>query len=148
MGVDGSDCSRLEAELEIRNLVAALAQLADTGEVDAYVALFTQDAVWQMPANPLTQLDASTRTGHDAIAEGVHERRAAGLQGPGSGSMHVITTLRVEVVDDNEAVGHAYWLFYTDTRTSPVLGGIGQYHDRYLRTAAGWKLAHRSVVVG
>jgi 3-phenylpropionate/cinnamic acid dioxygenase small subunit len=138
--------------LEIRNLVAAVAQLADTGTIDDYVARFTEDAVWEMPANPVVGVAASTRVGHDEIRAGVVERRAAGLQGPGSNALHVITTIRVVVGPDigpgDTATGHIYWLFYGETASTPTLRSMGQYHDTYRRTPDGWKLASRSVVIG
>ncbi|MBV8986349.1 MAG: nuclear transport factor 2 family protein, partial [Acidimicrobiia bacterium] len=38
-----------EDDLAVRNLVARVAQYADGPDVDAYVGLFTLDAVWDMP---------------------------------------------------------------------------------------------------
>jgi 3-phenylpropionate/cinnamic acid dioxygenase small subunit len=133
--------------LAIRNLVAAVAQLADTGTVDDYVGLFAPDAVWEMPDNPVVGVAASQRVGHADIRKGVVERRAAGLQGPGSNALHVIATVRVRV-DGNAASGHVYWLFYGDTASTPVLRSMGQYHDTYRRDETRWLLAHRSVVIG
>jgi hypothetical protein len=68
---------RVAAELEIRNVLARLAQLADTGETDEYVNLLTADIVWAMPPNPTIGLAASERRGHDEIAAGQRERIAA-----------------------------------------------------------------------
>lgn len=134
-------------ELAIRNLVAAVAQLADDGDVDAYLSLFTRDAVWEMPANPVVGLTASVRRGSEEIRAGVLERRAAGIQGPGSDSMHVITTVRVDV-GAQAATGRIYWLFYGDTRTAPTVRSMGKYDDDYVRTDTGWKLARRRVTIG
>ena len=36
-------------ELAIRNLIARVALYADGPDVEAYVALFTEDATWDMP---------------------------------------------------------------------------------------------------
>jgi 3-phenylpropionate/cinnamic acid dioxygenase small subunit len=147
MTPSGTD-RRVADELEIRNLVAALAQGADTGTVDDYVALFVEDAVWEMPDNPVVGVAGSKRVGRDDIRAGVVERRAAGLQGPGSGSLHVIATILVLVGPGDEAAGRAYWQFYGDTASTPVLRSMGRYDDTYRRTAAGWQLAHRSIVIG
>lgn len=134
-------------ELAIRNLIAAVAQLADAGAVDDYLALFTDDAVWEMPDNPTVGVGASRRTGRDEIRAGVVERRDAGVQGPGSHARHVITTVRV-AVDGDTATGQIYWLFYGDTATAPVLRSMGQYDDTYRRGRNGWQLARRSIVIG
>ena len=59
---------RTAAELEIRNILARLAQLADSGDTDEYVSLLTDDIVWAMPANPAIGLAGSERRGRDEIA--------------------------------------------------------------------------------
>ena len=139
---------RAAIELEIRNVVAGLALTADMGRVDDYVRLFTPDAIWEMPANPNNGLPASRRVGHDEIAAGVHERRAAGAQGPGSATRHVITTVQVAVENDHEATAQSYFLYYSNVSTAPTLTSMGHYTDTFRRTADGWKLARREIVIG
>ncbi len=139
---------RLADELEIRSLVARIAHEADTGAIDDYVDLYTEDGVFDMPDNPSVGLKGSKRRGRDEIRAGVEERRAAGLQGPGSQTLHVITTLSVDVDGSDEATSHCYFLYFGDTASSPALRTAGQYHDTYRRTPAGWKLAYRRVVMG
>src|SRR4051794_1108866 len=138
----------MSPELEIWNLVAALAQFADTGTVEEYVALFTEDAVWEMPANPANDVPASNRTGPAEIAAGVQDRRAAGVQGPGSATRHVISTVRVMLESETEARGVAYFQYFADTTTAPRLLSVGQYDDTFRRTPDGWKLARRRIVLG
>jgi 3-phenylpropionate/cinnamic acid dioxygenase small subunit len=104
--------------------------------------------VWEMPDNPNTGLAGSARRGHDDIAAGVRERRGLGVQGPGSETMHVITTISVEVHDDDTATARSYFLYYATTATAPTLLTMGRYHDTMRRTAAGWKLARRTVLYG
>ncbi len=87
------------ADAEIRTLLARIAHLADTGELDEYLTMFTNDAVWAMPENPLLDMPASSRQGQEEILAGARERRAAGVQGPGTDSRHVITTLAIDVED-------------------------------------------------
>ena len=139
--------NRIEAELDIRHLIAALAVQADNGAIDDYVALFTEDAVWEMPANPATGLAAGYRKGRADIAQGVHERRAAGVQGPDSGTMHSISTQQIDVSGD-EASGHIYYQFFGKRDGAAVMLTLGQYHDRYRHTTDGWKLAHRTIIIG
>jgi 3-phenylpropionate/cinnamic acid dioxygenase small subunit len=138
---------RVAAELEIRNLIAALAINADIGEIDDYTALFTEDAVWEMPANPAMGLEASVKTGRSDIAAGVRERRSSGVQGPGSGTWHSITTQQIEVSGD-EASGRVYYQFLGKVDGKPSLLTLGRYADRYVRTADGWRLAHRTIHLG
>jgi ketosteroid isomerase-like protein len=134
-------------ELEIRNLLARLAQLADTEDVPRYLALLAEDVIWEMPANPTIGLAASTRRGRGEIEAGIRERTADGLQGPGSDTMHVITTTTVDV-DDDTATALSSFLFYGTTSDAPVLRSMGRYHDTLLRTGDGWKLARRTISFG
>ena len=126
-------------ELAVRNLVARVAQYADGPEVDAYVALFTPDAVWDMPGAP--------RRGHAAIRAGSEERRAAGQIGPGSNTRHVVSTVAVRIHEDH-AVADSVWQFYVDTASTPRLQLMGSYHDECRRVGHEWKLAHRRITIG
>jgi 3-phenylpropionate/cinnamic acid dioxygenase small subunit len=142
------DVERVAAELEIRNVIARLAQLADTGEVDEYVAQFTDDAAWEMPDNERLGIPGSVRTGRDQIRAGVHERRDAGIQGPGSDTLHSITTTSVRLDGADAARAHSYFQFVIHTATAPTLQNMGQYDDTFRRTPDGWKLARRVITFG
>ena len=126
-------------ELAVRNLVARVAQYADGPDVDAYVGLFTPDAVWDMPGAP--------RTGHAEIRAGSEERRAAGQIGPGSNTRHVVSTMSVRVEGDS-ATAESVWQFYVDTASAPRLQLMGTYHDELVRMGNEWKLARRDIFIG
>ncbi len=133
--------SRADDELAIRSLVARLAHEADMGtDVEDYAALFTQDAVWELPDTP-------PRIGREAIREGAVLRRAAGGVGPGSETRHVISTQAIEVRGD-EATSDAYFLFYENTASQPRLKLMGHYRDTLRREGGHWKLAHRRITIG
>ena len=143
---DGSN--RSPDEFEIRNVLARLAQLADTGDTDEYVSLLTDDVVWAMPPNPAIGLAASERRGHDEIAAGQRDRMVDGHQGPGSNTMHVVSTISVRFDGDDAATAHSYFQFWTSTTTDPTLTSIGRYEDTFQRTPSGWKLARRKITFG
>jgi len=126
-------------ELAVRNLVARVAQYADGPDVDAYVALFTSDAVWDMPGAP--------RRGQDEIRAGAEERRTAGTIGPGSNTRHVVSTIAV-TVDGDSATADSVWQFYADTATAPRLQLMGTYRDECRRVGSRWKLARRTITFG
>ena len=123
----------------IRNVVARLAILADGGDLEEYVDLFTDDARWDMPGGELQ--------GRDNLLAGAIERRAAGTVGPGSNTRHVITTQAV-AVDGDEAASDSYFQFWVNTATEPSIALFGTYRDRLVRTGGGWKLAHRVISFG
>jgi 3-phenylpropionate/cinnamic acid dioxygenase small subunit len=146
-GMPGSDMDSIAAELAIRNLLARLAQLADSGETEKYLELLTEDVVWTMPANPAVGLQASELRGHDAIGTGQRERITAGLQGPGSDSMHVLTTTSVSV-DGDTATARSHFQYWATTSTDPTIRNVGRYADELRGTPAGWKLSRRTITFG
>ena len=133
------DAEAVAADLEIRSLVARIAQLADEGELDEYVDCFTVDADWQMPGAP--------RRGRVEIRAGGEERRAAGQTGPGSNSRHLVSTTSVAVIGDT-ATAVSYWQFFVNTDRAPALSLIGRYDDDFVRESDRWRLAVRRVTIG
>lgn len=141
---------RVADELAIRNLVARLAHMADEGDVETeYLALFTEDAIWEFPGGADPAAKPAIVAGTDAILADRMQRRSAGFQGPGSHTRHVNTTLTVRVDGSHRAEAESYWLFVTATDTAgPQIRGIGRYHDEFRRTADGWKLSRRRIYPG
>jgi 3-phenylpropionate/cinnamic acid dioxygenase small subunit len=141
---------RLADELEIRNLVARLAHVADRGDLESeYLPLFTEDAEWCFPGGADGAATAATVVGHDAILADRRRRRGSGFQGPGTNTRHVNTTLAVRVDGSDTAEAESYWMFVGDTNTgAPQVRGIGHYHDQFRRTPEGWKLARRTITPG
>jgi uncharacterized protein (TIGR02246 family) len=131
---------RVAAELEIRNLIARLAILADQGDLDEYIEYFTEDAAWEFPGGE--------RTGRGDIRAGAVERRAQGMTGPGSNSRHVITTVAVTVDGSEVASADSYFLFFQKTTTAPTLFNMGWYHDTFVRQTGRWRLARRQITFG
>jgi uncharacterized protein (TIGR02246 family) len=125
-------------EREIRGVLARLAHSADAGDLEEYVSLFAEDAVWCGDGAP-------KRSGRDDILKGALERRAAGTTGPGSHTMHVVSTIDVKLEADRATVRSAFQ-FYVDTHESPRLAIIGHYFDEFRREGSGWKLAVRRIV--
>jgi 3-phenylpropionate/cinnamic acid dioxygenase small subunit len=129
---------RVSDELEIRNLLAKIAQLSDDGELDDYIECFTEDACWGGSGFP-------ERSGHSEILAGARERRASGLAGPGANTRHVLSTCLVTLEEDT-AQSRSIFLFYANTQATPVLELIGVWQDELERTPTGWKLARRTIV--
>ena len=132
--------ARLADELEIRNVIARLAHLADQGDLEQYAGLFAEDGSWEYPGGP--------RRGRADILEGARERRRENVTGPGSATRHVITTLAVRVEDAVTAIADSNWLFWRDTATSPTLLTMGHYHDVLRREDGAWRIARREITLG
>jgi 3-phenylpropionate/cinnamic acid dioxygenase small subunit len=141
--------ARVVAELEIRNVIARLAQLADSGDIDEYLSLFTEDAVWNMPDNPRAGMPASTRHGRAAIGEGAYERRTAAEKTPEITRKHIVGTTAVEIGDDGDgATAVSYFQFIVSDAIESKIRVLGTYHDTMLRVGDSWKLARRDMVFG
>jgi 3-phenylpropionate/cinnamic acid dioxygenase small subunit len=142
-----NEIRRLVAEMDIRDLLARIAQLTDRGDVEDYLRLFTEDASWEMPDNPAIGVAASRRVGHEAIAGGVRERRAARHQGPDARTMHFVSTTSIEV-DGDSATALSYFQYIASASTEPRLHNVGRYYDSMRRTKDGWKLSSRVITFG
>ena len=132
--------ARVLDELEIRNLIARVAQLADYGDVEEYASLFTEDGSWEFPGAPLR--------GRGDILAGARERRRQQVTGPGSGTRHLISTVAVRVEDATRATADSYFQFWRDTATSPTLFNMGHYHDVLRREDGAWRIARREITLG
>lgn len=142
------DAARAVIASAVRDVIGRLAQLADSGSLEEYMTLFTADAEWVMPANPALGVSPQTRVGAADIRAGAEERRASGLQGPGTASRHVVHTISVDVRTASSAAAVAYWMFYVDTTTVPRLTSMGRYDDEYRLDGCSWRLARRVIEVG
>jgi hypothetical protein len=65
-------------------------------------------------------------------------------------SRHVCNNLLVDVIDEDNATGTVYLTLYRhdgeeDRSFSPIEGPVlvGEYQDRFVRTAEGWRFAER-----
>lgn len=134
---------------EICSLLAQIARTADVADLDDYLALLTDDVVFEFPANPQAGMQASTYRGTAEVRAGAESRRAVGMQGPGTHTRHLISTVavRFDDADPDRATASVYWSYYTDTNTTPKLNSMGQYDNVLRRTGDGWKLAHRVIII-
>jgi 3-phenylpropionate/cinnamic acid dioxygenase small subunit len=138
--VTAADMSRVAAELEIRNLIARIALLADQGDLGEYADQFTEEAVWAFPHAP--------RHGRADIQAGGEARRADGLTGPGSASRHVITNISVSIDGPDGATADSYFMFVQNTSAVPTILNMGSYRDRFVRQGGTWRVARREITFG
>lgn len=131
---------RVADELAVRNVIALLARYADEGTLEAYGALFTPDACWEMPGGRI-------RKGREDIVAGGAERRAAHVAGPGTHTRHLVGTVSVEL-DGDRAEAASYWQFYAATDSIPRVQSMGRYRDLFQLTVVGWRLHYRQVTLG
>lgn len=128
-----------QAEEEVyracENLIVGYAYHRDNFNADDFANLFTADA-------SLTVV-GQTWTGQDEI-----RARIEGLK-TGSTIRHEMSTIRIVPIDADHATGVSYATIYSAPEGETSVSGfalMGEYHDDFVRTAEGWRIAKRVLV--
>ena len=126
------------AERQCRHLVMAAAEAVDHQQYQAFVDCFTEDAVLQRPGGePLS--------GHGAILASYASKSPDRL------TQHLLCNHRVTVDPSGWAESSCKVLLYVSDRRRPLLPAgrladashhVGQFLDRLVQTADGWRLQH------
>lgn len=133
------DVQKLVDEKACENLIAKYCHLVDFGNASGIADLFAADGYWSGPGVEMV--------GQDQIRAGFSARQDVKRRQ----SRHLCTNVLVQV-DGDEATSLCYLLnFRHDSQTgvaeSPAPAGlpkyVGEYHDRFIRTADGWRFASR-----
>jgi hypothetical protein len=132
---------RIAIERECERLMIDYAAHADFRDYYGFANLFAEDGELNLTGQPVC--------GRDAI------RRAMEVRPAGRESRHVITNLAVKVIDETRAEGVCYLTLYRKDaaegerrpfeHAGPDL--VGDYHDVYVKTGAGWKIHSRRIRV-
>ncbi|WP_051191724.1 nuclear transport factor 2 family protein [Microbacterium luticocti] len=130
--------------VEITMLIARIAHLADEGNPVDYAGCFTVDAVWDLADATGLPMGTERIVGRAAIHSGVQERREAGIQGPGSHTIHDVSSIDVHV-EGPTAHARSIFRYYRHVDATPQLVSIGVYDDDFTLTAEGWLLNHRTI---
>jgi ketosteroid isomerase-like protein len=126
-----SDSQPVADRVEIEALRGEFTDALMMRDYDRFASLFTEDALWRIP-----DIDAEF-TSREEIRAGVE--RLQGLwdyfvQSPHLGAVQL---------QGDTAVGRAYVSELGRLRDGGSLVNHSLYHDRYRRTAEGWKFAER-----
>lgn len=127
--------ARLEAESQIRTLIARYCFYVDDREVDLIRSLFTEDASLRSADGVMNA------TGVDAIIEQFHGRfDALGA------AHHFMHDIQIDFLGDgkDEAKGHVSGHAELWRLGKMMVAGL-RYKDLYRRTATGWKFADRTI---
>jgi ketosteroid isomerase-like protein len=131
----------------ICNALAAIARASDLGTVEEYMALMTDDIVFEFPSMPQLGLEAKLYKGLEQVEAGVISRRATGLQGPGSHTLHLLSATNVWSEGENTNRALTFWTYYADTHETPKLRSMGQYDNIFRKVGNSWRLAHRIISI-
>ena len=132
-----SFADRAEIEHACTGLCLDYSYLADSSQLDAWAALFAEDAE--------LILLGQTHKGRAAIRASVNSENRDKLA-----TFHSLSNIRMAVLSDVEAHGTVGIVLYVAPKVNGVgsatsLGpaAIGAYHDIYRKTAEGWRFARR-----
>ena len=130
---------RREIERACVDLIHRLAQYSDRDERQRSADLFTADGTWIRGGTPYT--------GREAILSSFKSP-------PGQVLRHFVTGTVVDIDDANTARAVSYYLLYrhvpetAEPKLPLTLGmpfSLGEWHDKFVRTADGWRISHREV---
>lgn len=118
---------RRAAEADCARLIALYANLNDEARWDEVAALYAEDGVMVRPTAP----DAPIH-GREAILAAFRSR-------PARTTRHVCSNVVITVESADTASGVSAMLLFTGA-AAPL---VGSFHDRFVRTAEGWRFAER-----
>ncbi|HUZ10256.1 MAG TPA: nuclear transport factor 2 family protein [Acidimicrobiales bacterium] len=122
------------------DLITRYAMAVDEWDVNLFVSLFTEDAVWQRPHVPPLR-------GHAAIRDFMRAQPADRVL------RHVNGGILVEVVDRDHASAFSQTTVYEvrGTTAVPAPGTVPnmlvEYRDALVRAPDGWRIARRDTTV-
>ena len=126
---------RMLAEHECAKLALAYGSCVDGRDVEGFVALWSENAIWHNSRGPLE--------GQAGIRRHVE---ATWDQGPAG--RHICTNIQVTLADETHASGISCFTYYAGDvsgRPATIPQFIGRYVDEYVRTATGWRFASRRI---
>lgn len=113
-------------------LIHQLAAAHDAARWDDAATLFTDDGLYTRPTAP-----GEAIVGREAILAAFRSR-------PSRLTRHFVSNIVVTVEDLGSARAHSLVQLYAETedgRAKPPL--IGEFHDRFVLTPAGWRFSER-----
>jgi hypothetical protein len=122
--------------VEIQLLLNRFLHAADRGTPEDVAACFTERGQWQV--------GAASWTGRAEIAAGISDMRSKGFAGPGTGTRHLGSNLRLELAGDG-ATAHSCFTFLTTGAAAIEIRAVGTYVDVLARTPEGWRISSRSI---
>ena len=153
----------LEAERAIERLIYRYSYVIDEGDVAGYLALFDGEGHVEIqgalanrfgPEHPLPWeapglAMGARRTERGLLFQGreVLSRFSAPTQAVVR-MQHVVTQPLISVLSATEATAISYMRVYAQRPDQPpALEIVGRYHDRFRKTAEGWRFATRVIEI-
>jgi len=149
------EISRAEAE----DLLYREAALLDEGGWDDWLALFTEDAVFWMPAwrdeesptaDPNCELSLIYYEGRRGLEDRVFRARSGQsvASHPRPRCVHCISNVRlIECSAGNAEIGSAFTIFLHDVRAERTHHFFGRYHHTLRHEEGTWRIARKKILL-
>jgi len=134
------DLEALAIRSACTDLITRYAMAVNAWDLDAFVALFTEDAVWQRPG-------VAPYHGHAEIRAFMESQPTDRVL------RHVNGGVLVEVVDADHATAWSQTTVYEAHPAGPLPAAmtgpdmVVEYRDQLVRTPQGWRFARRDTTV-
>jgi ketosteroid isomerase-like protein len=130
---------KMQIEHECARLIKVYCNSMDAHDVDRLVGLFAKDAVWQRPGNPPMK-------GHAEFRNFVENH------GQGTTSVHYVTNIVVDVLDEHHASSNAYALSFRESESAGATPlpmsmprNVVHYKHDFIRDGAQWYIARKEI---
>jgi p-cumate 2,3-dioxygenase subunit beta len=139
--------------MEVEHFLYEEAELLDNWQLNEWVALFTEDAVYRVPA--LDDPDRDPAQSVFLVADDLARIRSrvrqllgdtAWAENPRSQTRRLITNVRVTAVEGNTIHATANFLVHR-SRMERVSTFVGQYQYKLVRDGASFKFAERKAIL-
>ena len=138
----GERVQDLEAEWEIRNLIATYLLRADVRDAEGVAKTFAKDGVLDIEGLHVPGLGETIYKGREAIAKVFRER----IEPVPCFLWHLGHTPHIEVHGD-KAIGHWGWTALLRFPDSEAMEFGGIYDDEYVKTDEGWKIKKKVITM-
>lgn len=122
-----------DAKDEIRELMARYCFALDDYALPDLAALFTADGIWQAhyaTATGPAEIEALLRSVAPKPSEGAVQR-------------HLNTSVVITLQGVERALARSYYAVIRPVDGLPMVSIVGDYHDEFVHTVAGWRFTKR-----
>ena len=146
IAADNEFLREMQDKEQIKKLMWDYARALDTGNVEAFVALFTEDGQFGRGETAVK--------GRKALLEmmGAFKKSPTAGQGnvPKTGSMyHMTANHYIEFKDKDHAIFHGYWIAFVsgnEQNTQPTIVGVGREVNEVVRVNGKWLIQVRDIM--
>jgi ketosteroid isomerase-like protein len=129
-----TDMDRLSSRFALQDLVSDYCLGVDQRELDRFLAIWWEDAVWDIEF-------VGTFSGHEGISRGLHDVISMIWQS----TAHYCVNLRVHFGGPDKALGISNVYCIGNLADGQAANAIGTYHDYFERRCGVWKILRRRV---